>query len=570
MFLLLVALAAAPPNLDTLIQRIHGNDPKARLEAAQAISTGGDSSELVKRLALPPRGSIDTFRRMVLEMWGQVPNWKSGDPMWIRKPSRPGGRRRESKDSRVPPARRRTIPRPSIGWWRSTTSTPAKAAALDPVACIPLEKGQKPYPPDPSPSPSPEPADWETARAEAMEKVALIRAIAASHRLDAVDPIFKQAFELDGVFRDECGRQIRAMDSYAIPSLIRLMHQMGPVAARLGKQRRYAAYQLDRMDRQRPVKAISTAPDDVVRAAIIHAYGEEQALDAVEAILGQVDSPSHRVRTEARWAWLRYVTGKLLSAGAHAQAQARRRQDRGRGRKPDYLTYREIATLALQKLLAEIQGAPVDAKKSAKQLTDELFAYYDARHAAEWDAQLQSGKEKEARGDWQGATDEYGWILAHDPNYDKRAQMTHAFVEAGEALRARGEVSRAVGYYRQAVDLDPAGPEARVAGARVALCDGLESLKSGSGEASRLQLALSLDPALSEARFGAGVAPSRRARATSLATGGRVVGSGVFAAVRAVGVRQAARPGATLSFALSAGCGCRRPRRVPRRRRTAR
>src|SRR4029079_2502844 len=112
---------------------------------------------------------------------------------------------------------------------------------------------------------------------------------------------------------------------------------------------------------------------------------------------------------------------------------------------------------------------PVDPKKTAAELTDELFAYYDARHAAEWDAQLASAREKEALGDLAAATDEYGWILAHDPNYGKRAEMAHAFVQRGDQLQS--EPARAVGYYRQAIDLAPQGPEAKIAAEKVARCD---------------------------------------------------------------------------------------------------
>src|SRR6202012_1600530 len=120
-----------------------------------------------------------------------------------------------------------------------------------------------------------------------------------------------------------------------------------------------------------------------VRSEIIHAYGDTRALDAVEAILGQVDSPAHRVRREARWTWLRYVTGKAPPPapkrkrklpGGHAESEE----------KPDYLTYREIALLALQKQREAITDAAPDPNASAKQLPDELFGYYDAKHAAEW------------------------------------------------------------------------------------------------------------------------------------------------------------------------------------------
>jgi tetratricopeptide (TPR) repeat protein len=466
----LVVFALLQQDLDTLVQKIHSADPGERLAAAQKIAEAPPEAMelLAKRLLVPPRSSVDTFRKLVLEVWGQVPNWKSGDPMWIRKPEPPLPPRvkGQPRPKRPPPHDPETT-----DWLTALNDVqPAQAATLDPIACIPLEKGQK-LPPEPSPTPSPSPEpDWQEARAEAMEKVALIRGIAHSRRLDAVDPIFQLAFVLDGVFRDECGRQIRSMDSYAVPRLVRLMHQTGPVAARLGKQRRYAAYQLDRMDRQRPQKAIATAPDDMVRAEIIHAYGEEQALDAVEAVLAQVDSPSHRVRREARWAWLRYVTGKPPPPAP------KRKRKLGGGReeeeeKPDYLTYREIATLALQKEVPALTGTPLDPKKSAAELTTQLFAFLDARHAAEWDALFQSAKTKESAGDFQAATDDYGWILAHDPNYDKRAQMAPAFLQMGERLLQQDQLPRAVGYFRQGLDLDPTGPAAAKARAHVAECD---------------------------------------------------------------------------------------------------
>jgi hypothetical protein len=466
----LLLFALLQKDVDVLVHKVHSANPEERLAAARELAAAPPEAMelLAKRLAVPPSSGIDAFRKLILTVWGQVPNWKSGDPMWIRRPEPP------------PPPRVKGQPRPkrppphdpeTTDWLTALNDVrPEEAAALNPVACIPLEKGQK-LPPDPSPSPSPSPEpDWQQVRAEAMEKVALIRGIAHSRRMEAVDPIFQLAFVLDGVFRDECGRQIRSMDSFAIPRLVRLMHQMGPVQARLGKQRRYAAYQLDRMDRQRPQKAVATAADDVVRAAIIHAYGEEQALDAVEAVLEQVDSPSRRVRREARWAWLRYVSGKPPPPAP------KRKRKLGGGReeeeeKPDYLTYREIATLALQKLLPELTGAPVDAKKSAAELTAELFAWYDARHAAEWDAQFQAARAKEAAGDWKAATDEYGWILAHDPGYDKRDRMAHAYFQMGEKLKKESQLSRAVGYLRQARDLDPAGPEAKLIGERIAECD---------------------------------------------------------------------------------------------------
>ena len=488
---------------------------------APALPPADDYAALVARLDKPLTTKPETFRKLFLAMWAQVPNWKSGDPMWIRQPEPPW----------VPPPRIKGQPRPkrppphdpeTLDWLEALKTVDLDAAAqLDAEKSIPPPwvppgtKVKKPPPVDPATLPPPPPpptrAEMETARAEAIAAVTTMRAIAAHKREDAVDPIFKLAFEYDGVFRDECGRTIRSMDSWAIPRLIELVHQPNAGKQSLAKQRRYAAYQLDRMDRQRPQKAISTAPDDRLRADIIHAYGDTRALDAVEAILGQVDSPSHRVRREARWAWLRYVTGK-----APPPAPKRKRKLPGgkeeAEEKPDYLTYREIATLALQKELTAIDNAPPDPNATAKQLTDELFEYYDKKRAAEWDGQFAAARAKEARGDLRGATGDYGWILAHDPNYAHRGEMAHAFARYGDSLRDQGEVPRALGAWRQAIDLAPDGPDARYAQARVALYDGLEALARGDADVGAFRRALALDPSLNEARAALSRAEWMRAR----------------------------------------------------------
>jgi tetratricopeptide (TPR) repeat protein len=492
------------------------------LTNAPALPPPEDYPALVARLEKPLATKPETFRKLFLAMWAQVPNWKSGDPMWIRQPEpawvAPPRVKGQPRAKRPPPHDPETL-----DWLEALHSVDVDAAAqLDSDKSIPppwVPPGTKParkvapVPPVEAPPPPPPPshAEMETARAEAIAVVTTMRAIAASRRLDAVDPIFKLAFENDGVFRDECGRAIRSMDSYAVPRLVVLMHEPNAGKQSLAKQRRYASYQLDRMDRQRPQKTIATAADDRVRSEIIHAYGDTRALDAVEAILGQVDSPAHRVRREARWAWLRYVSGK-----APPPAPKRKRKLPGgqleAEEKPDYLTYREIATLALQKQLAAINNAPPDANASAKQLTDELFEYYDKKRAAEWDGEFASAKANEERGDLRGATDEYGWILAHDPNYARRGEMAHAFARYADSLRDQGDVPRALGYWRQAIDLAPDGPDARYAAARVALYDGLDALAHGGADTGAFNRALALDPSLSEARKGLSRAEWAQAR----------------------------------------------------------
>lgn len=512
--LLAFALALAAPAEADLKQHtdlLRSPEAKTRLEAAQWIAALPPEAlpVLAKRLFEPRVSRPDTFRRLFLEIWAQVPNWKGSDPMWIMKPEPLW-----VAPPRVPGQPRVKRPPPhdpeKVDWLVALNELDPNQPELvmpEPPP-PPPKKGQQPLP---EPPPPPTVAELTEARSEALEVVALMRAIAASKRLDAVDPIFNMAFELEGVFRDECGKQIRAMESFAVPALIRLMHQKGTKDKPTFKQRRYASYQLDRMDRARPQKAIGAAPDDRVKASIVHAYGEERALEAVDAILEQVDATSHRVRKEARWAWLRYVTGP-----APPPAPKRKRKLAGgkeeTKEKADYLTYREIAQLALQKKLTEINGVSPDPKRPAKDLTDELFAHYDKQRAALWDQQFEEGRKKEQANDVKGAVEIYGWILSFDPNYARRSEMATAYARFGDQLHAEGKTAQALGWYRQAVDLDPEGTQASYAGARVAMLDGEQALALGHGDPALFRRALTLDPSLKRAREGLARAEALRGR----------------------------------------------------------
>ena len=335
-----------------------------------------------------------------------------------------------------------------------------------------------------------------------------------SGRREAVVPLFEQAFTREGILRDECGRAIRSIGSYGVPALIRIYNDRTRANA---KMRRYASYQLDRMDRLRPSKAISTAPDDHTRADIIHAYGEPRALDAVEAILGQVDAGSQRVRREARWAWLRYVDGPPPPAAPKRKRKLPGGKEESE-EKEDYLNYREMATLAIQKKAQEeLSLTPAaTATLSAKQLTDRLFALYDQRREAEFAQLFQRAKEREAQGDPAGAVDLYGWILAHQPDHPRRADMAGAYRALAEGLlgadpartlsqgpAGQAAVSRALGALRQALALSGAAVdsrEERQQRARIHYLDGLQAEALGGSGQRDFALAAAADPDFAPAR----------------------------------------------------------------------
>ena len=402
-------------------------------------------------------------------MWAQVPNWKSGDPMWIRQPEPPW----------VPPPRVKGQPRPkrppphdpeTLDWLAALKTVDLDAAAharLRSAACPLGNQGQEARRRRPSPAPlrrrrTPR---WRRARAEAMrDGGAHARHRRTRDALDAVDPIFKLAFEYDGVFRDECGRAIRSMDSYAVPRLVRLdapAERRQDVDGQAAALRRLsarphgsaAAAKGDRDGARRP-RARRDHPRLRRHARARRRRGDPRA--------GRLAVASRAARGALGVAAVRHRQG--AAAGAQAQAQARRAAREEAEEKPDYLTYREIATLALQKELAAIHNAPVGSEEigQAAHRRAVRLLRQAARRRVGRAVSVGEGQRIEPA-ILQAATDEYGWILAHDPNYGQRAEMAHAFLQMGEALRGKNELPRAVGYYRQAVDLDPNGPDAKAA-----------------------------------------------------------------------------------------------------------
>ena len=86
---LTLAVAPEPPaltdaQLDRIAQPIRSSDGAARLAAAERVARLGPDAyaALVARLRRPRQTTPEIFRKLFLEMWAQVPNWKGADPMW--------------------------------------------------------------------------------------------------------------------------------------------------------------------------------------------------------------------------------------------------------------------------------------------------------------------------------------------------------------------------------------------------------------------------------------------------------------------------------------------------------
>lgn len=484
-------------------------DAERRLAAARSVEQADREGfrTYAARLSRPLTSQPAIVKRLIHGIWGQFPNPEyprgpgKDPPMWLTRPEPP--------PPPVPPGTPRSKrPKPP------KPHDPEAADWVTGLAALDLE--HDPFLSDLAP------ADLRAARAETLMRVALLHALAAAGKQgerDAVAAVFQFAFVADGLYRDECGRTLRGIGGHAVPTLIRIYNDRTRANA---KMRRYASYQLDRMDRLRPAKAISAAPDDVVRSDILRAYGEVLALDAVEAVLEQVGASSHRVRREARWAWLRYVDGP-----PPPPAPKRKRKLPGgkeeTEEKEDYLNYREMATLALGRAYQELFSREPDAKQTPRQLTDEIFAYYDRQREQRFEEVFQAAKAHEKAGELGKAVDEFGWILANQPDHPRRNEMGAVFQRLGEKLASEAESSgdqatlaRALGLLRQALLLRPevlqgAGGEASAAAAqlcaRIHLLDAEQARRLGGDGRLDVAHARQCDPGIAASQ----TASARRA-----------------------------------------------------------
>src|SRR5262249_30745091 len=146
---------------------------------------------------------------------------------------------------------------------------------------------------------------------------------------------------------------------------------------------------------------------------------------AVHAVLGECDAASPRVRRAARGAWLRYVSIKppdppkrklKLTGGKESEEEQQL-----------YLSYRELADLEIRRQWPALMGEPADPGKTLSQLSRELFAHFDRERVKRWDALFAEASGREQAGDLTGAVALYGWILAQDPFYERRAEMVPAY-----------------------------------------------------------------------------------------------------------------------------------------------
>lgn len=309
---------------------------------------------------------------------------------------------------------------------------------------------------------------------EVIADDAAVRALASTHDSHAAQAVFDAAF-LDEtmIYRDECGRYLRKMEPYSIPALTK------EAQGKTYDRKRYATFQLERLDRQEPHKALEAATgDEALTLAILDVFQQTRHREAVHAVWSKVDADSPRVRAKAREAWMAYITGpvpppapkkKLMLPGGKLTKKE----------KPLWLTYRELADNELRKAANELlhedypledptlDDSDADHPKRSKtvkvdleDLTKRLLAYYDDLRSKKEAAQWTEAKAKADKGDLAGATGMLDQLLAANPDRGNRAEMAAVYFAQGKALQDKQQWAAASAAYSKAQGLDPKGAQA--------------------------------------------------------------------------------------------------------------
>jgi hypothetical protein len=368
---------------------------------------------------------------------------------------------------------------------------------------------------------APDPAgDSAGAIGEVIADDAAIRALAATRDIRAAQVIFDTAFAAETmIYRDECGRYLRRMEPASIPALTQ------QASAKDYDRKRYATWQLERLDRQEPGKALDAAlGDEALTIAILDAFRVTHHREAVHAVWRRVDADAPRVRAAARAAWSAYVTGPAPPPAPLAKLSLPGGK-KTKKPKPLWLTYRELADNELRKAANELlhEDYPLEdptledeeddhprrsktVKVDLEDLTRRLWAYYDAERAKQEAVQWAAAKQKLSSGDTAGAAAMADRMLAANPELGDRgdrAAMAQLYLARGKQLEAAQQWAEAAAAYSKAHGLDPEGSAANDALAAHHFALGKALAQQGKDGGPDFRRAVALKPDYAPARTAA-------------------------------------------------------------------
>jgi hypothetical protein len=341
--------------------------------------------------------------------------------------------------------------------------------------------------------------------ADVIADIAAIRALAAAHEPGGATAILDFAFTPDGVaYRDECGRYLRRMAPWSLPALIVGSEKVGDLS-----KSRYANYQLERLDRQNPRKALADAPNEQLKVQVLDAFRTSLNREAVFVVLETVDDISPAVRKAARAAWMEYVAGRPPKPAPKEKLQlpGGKLTDK---EMPLWLDSRELAGIALRRQLEALTKTKPDGRAKLSDLSKQLFDFYDQRRAAAMGVELDNAKQLDASGKHAEAAAICDRILVQVPELGRRAETAPIYNAHGEALAKDAKWQQAAAAFGKAAALAGEGELGAAALARHHEARGKVAEAKGESGAAEFAMAKEADADAEAQAAGPGGGGKRR------------------------------------------------------------
>lgn len=298
--------------------------------------------------------------------------------------------------------------------------------------------------------------DSDTWR-EVVELLAMIRMLRTVGTTPAVREILELRANFGEMLRVDLMRQLLTLGDRAVPALLEAKRHDASVV------REFADKVLDTMGKVTPGEAVSTAEPEIL-ADTLRAFGYVRDVDAVDVLLSFANHDRKKVRDAARQA--------VASIG-------------------------EPGRFRLRDAYQDLTGEKVDKSVTWDVLARRMFFLYDQARAAEITRTFQTGLGLANAKSWSLAAVEFDKVLAIDPQFERRGEMSATYFELGKQT-SFDEPELRLARLRKARRL--VNKPAPTVDAEIAYTEAKMLLDEGRPDRFLLKRALELDPDHAEAR----------------------------------------------------------------------
>ncbi len=266
--------------------------------------------------------------------------------------------------------------------------------------------------------------------AEVSATVSILRALHHKNNTEAATAILDFGFTPHGsIYRDECGRRLRHMAPHSLPALFRAAYQR-----KSSPKRKYARYQLERLDRESPFNAVNAAmPHSNLLLELVAVLGENRHREAVHVMYALIDDEDPKLRATARKIVLSYLEGPPPPPAPKRKLKltgGKKTDDR----MPLWHNARDLAKVETKNLYRKLfaEKAPRDLGKATRKIYD----YFDKIRQEKNDGQIQQVLKAAKEGNSTDTTRRYYKLTAKYPDVKWKASDA---LSIGEQLMSEGK-----------------------------------------------------------------------------------------------------------------------------------